>query len=41
MNRELNDDVIELGIATVETKGPSGERPDEQDGLDTGGLSDD
>ena len=37
----LNDEVIDLGAASAETKGPFGGRPDESLGQIVGGLSDD
>lgn len=40
-NEHLDDDVIDLGEASTETKGPFGARPDETLGQIVGGLSDD
>ncbi|MGK6321368.1 benenodin family lasso peptide [Sphingomonas sp. DT-204] len=41
MDRELSEDIIDLGEASTETKGPFGARPDETLGQIVGGLSDD
>ncbi len=38
---EREDDVIELGVATAQTKGPGGMIPDGDLGQKTPGLSDD
>jgi hypothetical protein len=38
---ERNDDVIELGTASVETQGLGGQNPDVGIGQDVAGLSDD
>lgn len=38
---ERNDDVIELGTASIETQGLGGQNPDVGIGQDVAGLSDD
>lgn len=41
MERENDDTVIDLGVASVETKGPFGVGTDEILGLQAAGLTDD
>ncbi|MDQ1158939.1 hypothetical protein QE385_003266 [Sphingomonas sp. SORGH_AS 950] len=38
---EREDDVIDLGVASEDTKGPFGVIPDEANGLSAMGLTDD
>lgn len=40
-NEQRDDNLIELGVASVETKGPIGDPVDELGGNSLGGISDD